>query len=194
MWQHELLTDIPDRFYSDEDGKPFTHCKICGKYLLDEGTTYFIEKAIKNYDGYDFHTTIFEYAVCVDCHNTIQGTMSKESVQNLQQYYTKIMQEKGNQPIVIDINHFDLDAWLSKCFFTGDPVNEMKEYQLVAQFNGEKMVMNTPPMIVGEAAMQQMAALLSEKTTDEMNGFRDQFLGPDPELEELIYGKKLLLI
>ena len=194
MWQHELLTDIPERFYSDEEGSPFDHCKICGKYLLDHGTTYFIEKAVRNYNGYSFHTTIFEYAVCLECHNTIQGTMSQESVHNLQQYYAKVMEQKGNQPIVIDINHFDLDNWLSKCFFTGDDVSGMKEYQLVAQFNGDKMVMNTPPMIVGEAAMEQMAALLSEKTTEEMNGFRDQFLGPDPELEELIYGKKLLLI
>ncbi len=194
MWKHDLLTDIPDRFYSDEDGKPFDHCKICGKYLLDNGTTYFVEKAMKNYEGYDFQTTLFEYAVCLDCHSTIQGSMSDESINNLQQYYAKILADKGNQPIVIDINNFDLDSWLSTCFFTGDPVSQMNEYQLVAQFNGDKMVMNTPPMIIGEAAMEQMAGLLSDKTTDEMNGFRDQFLGPDPELEELIYGKKLLLI
>lgn len=194
MWKHDLLMDIPGRFYSDEDGKPFDHCKICGKYLLDNGTTYFVEKAMKNYEGYDFQTTLFEYAVCLDCHSTIQGSMSDESINNLQQYYAKILADKGNQPIVININNFNLDIWLSTCFFTGNPVSQMNEYQLVAQFNGDKMVMNTPPMIIGEAAMEQMAGLLSDKTTDEMNGFRDQFLGPDPELEELIYGKKLLLI
>jgi len=194
MWKHDLLTDIPERFYSDEDGKPFDHCKICGKYLLEEGTPYFIEKAIKNYDGYDFFTTIFEYAVCTDCHSKIQGNMSEQSVHNIQQYYIKVFADKGNQPIVIDLNNFELDKWLSKCFFTGDPVDKMKEYQVVAQFNGNKMVMNTPPMIVGEAAMEQMAALLSDKTIDEMNGFRERFIGPDPEFEEFIYGKKLLLI
>jgi len=83
---------------------------------------------------------------------------------------------------------------VSKCFFTGHDVKEMEEYQIVAQFNGTKMVLNMPPMIVGEAAMEKMAGLLSDKTIDEMNGFKKQFFGPDPELEELISGKKLILL
>ena len=104
------------------------------------------------------------------------------------------MAEKGNQPIVIDIRNFNLDDWLSKCFFKGDEITEMNEYQLVAQFNGNKMLMNMPPMIIGEKAMEEMAELLSDKTVDEMNGFREKFLGPSPEIEELIYGKKLIMI
>ncbi len=51
-----------------------------------------------------------------------------------------------------------------------------------------------PPMIIGEKAMEEMAELLSDKTVDEMNGFREKFLGPSPEIEELIYGKKLIMI
>jgi hypothetical protein len=42
--------------------------------------------------------------------------------------------------------------------------------------------------------MEEMAELLSDKTIDEMNGFREQFLGPSPEIEELLYGKKLILL
>ena len=92
------------------------------------------------------------------------------------------------------MTNFDMDSWLSKCFFEGNEISGMKEYQIVAQFKGSKLVMNTPPIIIGEIAMKQMAELLSDKTTDEMNGFRDKFLGPSPELEEMIYGKKLILI
>ncbi|MEE4258390.1 MAG: hypothetical protein V2I62_01405 [Bacteroidales bacterium] len=186
--------EIPDRFYSDADGKPFEHCQMCGKFLLKEGTGYVVEKAIKNYKGYDFGSTIFEFAVCLDCHAKVQKSMSEESLANLQLYYQKIMAGKGNQPIVIDIRNFNLDDWLSKCFFKGDTINGMNEYQIVAQFNGDKMLMNMPPMIIGEKAMEEMAELLSEKTIDEMNGFREKFLGPSPEIEELIYGKKLILI
>ena len=54
--------------------------------------------------------------------------------------------------------------------------------------------MNTPPIIVGEAAMEEMSTLLSDETIDEMNRFKKEFLGPDPELEEFIFGKKLILI
>ncbi len=190
----EYKIDIPERFYSDAEGKPFEFCQVCGKYLLDEGTSYVVEKALKNYQSHDFYSTIFEYAICLDCHTTIQKGMSAESFQNLQKYYTAIVAEKGRQAIVINMNDFKLDNWLSKCFFTGDPIDEMEEYQVVAQFNGSKMVMNMPPMIIGESAIEEMSHLLSDKTIDEMNGFKQQFLGPDPELEEFIFGKKLILL
>jgi len=190
----EYKIDIPDRFYSDAEGKPFENCQMCGKFLLTEGTTYVVEKAIKNYKDYDVNSTIFEFAVCIDCHTKVQQGMSDESLANLHRYYQHIMAEKGNQPIVIDVRNFNLDDWLSKCFFKGHEIKEMNEYQLVAQFNGNKMLMNMPPMIIGEKAMEEMAELLSDKTIDEMNGFREKFLGPSPEIEELIYGKKLIMI
>ncbi len=78
--------------------------------------------------------------------------------------------------------------------FNGNEIDKMKEYQVVAQFKGKQMLLNTPPIIIGEDAMKQMSGLLSDKTTDEMNGFRDKFLGPSPEIEELIHGKKLILL
>ncbi len=70
----------------------------------------------------------------------------------------------------------------------------MKEYQLIGQFSGPHMVLNTPPMAIGEEVMMEMSELLSEKTKDEMNGFREQFLGPPPEIEELFSKRKILLL
>jgi hypothetical protein len=190
----EYKVEIPERFYSDTDGKPFENCMVCGKYLLDEGTSYVVEKAMKNYKSHEFYSTIFEYAICLDCHSDIQKGMSKESIRNLQQYYMGILARKGNQPIMINMNNFNLENWLSKCFFTGEVANEMEEYQVVAQFKGSKMLMNMPPMLIGETAIEEMSHLLSDKTIDEMNGFRQKYLGPDPQIEEFIFGKKLILI
>ncbi len=194
MNQKDYSIEIPERFFSDVTDKPFESCNICDKSLLENDEPYVIEKAMRNYEGHDFSSTIYEFAICHDCHSNMQKSMSAESLQSLQNYYTSVMVSKGNQPIMIDMNNFDMDTWLSKCFFMGEEINGMKEYQVVGQFKGSKMIMNTPPIIIGEGAMKQMAELLSEKTTDEMNGFRDKFLGPSPELEELIYGKKLILI
>lgn len=190
----DFIVDIPDQFYSDGEGKPFETCVVCGKNLLQEGTRYVIEKAMKNYEGYEFSATIFEYAMCLDCYQETQKEMSQESMENLQNYYQKILQSKGNRFITIDMNTFDLNQWLSKCFFKEKPVYEMKEYQLIGQFNGRHMVMNTPPMAIGEEVMEEMAELLSEKTKGEMDRFREQFLGPPPEIEELIHGRKLILL
>ena len=194
MNQREITIDIPRRFYSDVTDKPFDHCEICGKPLLQNDEPYVIEKAMKNYVGHDFSSTIYEFAICIDCHGTMQKSMSAESLQNLQNHYSSVMASKGNQPLMIDMRSFDMNQWLSKCFFKGDEISSMNEYQIVGQFKGDKLVMNTPPIIIGEEAMKEMAELLSDKTTDEMNGFRNKFLGPSPEMEELINGKKLILL
>lgn len=190
----DYLVEIPGQFYSDSEGKPFEKCVVCGKNLLEDGTHYVIEKAMKNYEGYEFSSTVFEYAMCIDCYQEMQKDMSEESMQNLMKYYQDIMASRGGQPMMIDMQTFDLSQWLSKCFFKEKPVSEMKEYQLIGQFNGNHLVMNTPPMAIGDEVMEEMAELLSEKTRGEMDRFREQFLGPPPEIEELIYGRKLLLI
>ncbi len=194
MNNKEFSIAIPQRFFSDVSDEPFENCNVCNKYLLENDVPYVVEKALRNYEGHDFSSTIYEFAICQDCHTKMQKSMSEESLQSLQKYYGEVMTKKGPQPIVLDMNNFDMDNWLSKCFFEGNEISDMKEYQIVAQFKGPQLIMNTPPIIIGETAMKQMAELLSEKTTDEMNGFRDQFLGPAPEIEELIYGKKLILI
>ncbi len=191
----DYLVDIPNQFFSDADGEPFHTCVVCGRNLLEDGTHYVIEKAMKNYEGYDFSSTVFEYAMCMDCYQKMQQGMSEESMQNMQNYYQRIVTEKGvNGMMMIDLQTFDLNDWLSRCFFKEKPVSEMKEYQLIGQFNGNHMVLNTPPMAIGEDVMEEMADLLSEKTKDEMNGFREKFLGPPPEIEELFSKRKILLI
>lgn len=191
--QQEFKVEIPKRFYSDAEDKPFEYCQVCGKFLLIEGTSYVVEKAIRNYDGHDFYSTAYEYAICTDCHKEVQKGMSEESLATLQKYYSSFLSKK-QQPIVIDMRSFKLDEWLSKCFFTGHEISEMKEYQLVAQFNGNKMLMNMPPMVIGETIVNEMAELLSDKTIDEMNGFREKYLGPSPEIEEVVFGKRLIFI
>jgi len=190
----EYHIDIPDRFYSDGEGKPFEKCVACGKNLLDDGTHYVIEKAIKNYKDSDFSSTIYEYAMCFDCHIKIQNSMSVESLQNMQNYYKDFMENKGPTFMMIDLQNFKLDNWLSKCFFKEKPVNEMEEYQLIGQFNGKHLVLNTPPLAIGQEVMEEMSELLSEKTRGEMDSFREQFLGPPPEIEELIFGHRLIML
>ncbi len=194
MDQKEFSLEIPNRFFSDVTDKPFDKCDVCGKQLLDNDVPYVVEKAIKNYEGHDFSSTIYEFAICTDCHTKMQQSMSAESIQSLQDYYNKEMMAKGQQAIMIDMRTFNLDNWLSHCFFKGDDISKMAEYQIVAQFKGNKLILNTPPIIIGELAMKEMADVLSKKTTDEMNGFRDKFLGPSPEFEEAFSGKKLIVL
>jgi len=190
----EVKIEIPKIFYSDAEEEPFHSCVMCGKDLISSGEEYMIEKVFKTYEDHDFVSTIFEFAICLDCHKKMQQTMSAESLQNIQKYYEGIIQKKGGNSIMIDLNTFDINQWLSKCFFTDKPVTEMEEYQVVGVFKGDKLLLNQIPMVMGGEVMEEMSELLSQKTRDEMNGFREKYLGPPPEISEIFSGKRLIML
>ncbi len=190
----DFLLPIPEKFYSDAEGEPFKQCVVCGKELLTPGTKYVVEKAIKNYKEEGVTSTIFEYAMCMDCYMEMQKGMSEESMRNLQNYYAEMMKTLNPERQMINLDEFDLNNWLSQCFFKGQPVHEMDEYELIGQFDGNQMILNTPPMVVGQQVIEEMSELISEKTRGEIDRFREQFLGPPPEIEELIFGRKLIFL
>ena len=194
MEEREIKLEIPKVFYSDAEDKPFETCVVCGKDLLHGDEPYMVEKVFKTYERHDFKSTVFEFAICLDCHQKMQESMSQESIQNIQNFMNRLMQQRGSNVIMIDLHNFDINRWLSKCFFTDTPVDDMDEYQAVGMFKGDKMVLNQPPMVMGNAIMEKMSDLLSEKTRDEMNGFKEKHLGPPPEFSEFIYGKKLIML
>lgn len=192
--QQEVKIDIPKIFYSDAEDQPFHHCVMCGKDLMASGEEYMIEKVFKTYQGHDFVSTVFEFAICLDCHQKMQESMSEESLANIQRYYEEVIQKKGGSTVMIDLRTFDINQWLSKCFFTDEPVSQMEEYQVVGVFKGDKLLLNQIPMVMGGHIMEEMSELLSEKTRDEMNGFREKYLGPPPEISEIFHGKKLIML
>jgi hypothetical protein len=194
MEQREVKIEIPKIFYSDTDDSPFKTCVMCGKDLLTGDEEYMIEKVLKTYPDHDFVSTIFEFAICTKCHSKMQQSMSEESMRNIQSFYNDFIRKKGTDSIVVDLSTFNINNWLSKCFFTGKPVNEMEEYQVVGVFKGDKLLLNKIPMVMGFETMEQMSELLSKQTRDEMNGFREKYLGPPPEISEIFHGKKLIML
>ena len=60
MSQQKNLVLIPKIFYSEENQAPFKKCMSCKSNLLEEGTEYVIEKAIKQYEDYSATDTILE--------------------------------------------------------------------------------------------------------------------------------------
>ena len=193
-YNREVKLEIPKVFYSDVEDKPFETCVMCGKDLVNSGQEYMVEKVFKTYPGHDFVSTVFEFAICMDCHKKMQSSMSEESLQNINTYFNNFIQKKGSNTVTIDLTTFDINQWLSKCFFTDKPVSEMEEYQVVGVFKGDKLLLNQIPMVMGGEIMEQMSELLSKKTRDEMNGFREKYLGPPPEISEIFSGKKLIMI
>ena len=184
MNEHE----IPTSFYSFETKQPFDRCIECNKYLLEEGTEYLVEKAIKNYDGYDAQDVIFDYAICLDCAEKMRKQISKESWQSMMNYF----QQNMNITDRLELSQSHPDENIKKCMIKKTTVEDCREYQIFAHCNGRHLNMQNPPYMISGAVMEELMPLLPDKTVDEMNGFFNKHFSPDPSFFEP--SPKLILV
>ncbi len=180
---------IPSVFLSTDTGGPLERCIQCDYKVFDGDRYYMIEKVFKKYAELRKTEVLFEYAICSDCYEKMKDGMSQESMQNLSAYmmqntdFAKLQERIEEKPE-------DPEHWLSHCLIKGTPKDEMNEYQLGACFRGDRLVTNfMPPFVVGDLAMEEMNALLSKETKDEMDDFMGSNFGIPPELR-----KDLILI
>lgn len=176
--------DIPEQFYSEADQHPHTECSVCGNGFGNRH--YFIEKAFqKTHDGSTFELT-FEYAICERCKSDMMQSISKESMQNIQEFAMKT----GGMPVPENSDNveIDLNQYLTTCFATGKPIDELQEYHLVGIFKGDKMVQL--PMLYGETFIEEYSEILSEETKGFFDDFFDNITILPPALAKIIEEEK----
>lgn len=189
---------IPEMFYDSLTGKPFTHCNVCGGDLLSGSIlAYLIEKAYRRSMVTGKMEVVFEYAICTSCASKFVESYSKESLKQLQKYY----QEHFNPNIHPQASTYfkdeqNLKDHLSKCFFTGKPIEELDEYQVAAQFSGNRLGVMIPPYVFGGDAMDEVIDLLSEETLGEIDDFTGKYLSGPPEFRDMFKtpGRRPILI
>ncbi|MEQ8925864.1 MAG: hypothetical protein RLO81_08630 [Fulvivirga sp.] len=185
--------DIPEEFYSFDSKTKFEYCIECDKYLLDESTDYFIEKAIKKYDGFSANDVIFEYAICLDCAERMRQAMSNESMQNLQNYFAENANVQRRMELM-NSESKDTEEWIGECLVTGKSRNTLNEYQIFAQCRGDKMVLGQMPYMVSGETLGKVAELLSTETKDELDDFSKRHFGPPPGLEKELPYQRVLIV
>ncbi|MEO9872403.1 hypothetical protein [Ekhidna sp.] len=171
---------IPKEFHSFETNAPFEQCIECEKYLLDDDTEYIIEKAVKNYEGYSAKDIVFDYAICMDCAETMRKEISKESWESMMRYF----QENIDIQSRLEMHNQSPEEGLKSCMIKKTQLNDCGEYQIYAHCKGNKINMENPPYMISGEVMEELLPLLSDKTIDEMNGFLDKHFSPDPSLME----------
>ena len=187
------LIDIPKEFYPFESTEPFKECMVCGLDLTQGTTDYFVEKAVKNNVTFQVQDIVFEYAICAACAQNMQQSISSESQQNLQNFFS------NNQEFMSKIQEYQqgegepIDVLLSKCSLSSEPTTTMTEYMMYGHFRGDKMLASTMPYIIGGKAMDELSKLMSNETLDEMNDFKNQYFGGPAELEDIWKGKPVFL-
>jgi hypothetical protein len=193
MDRHPKNIDIPKEFYSFSTGELFDHCLECDKYLLDGNTEYFIEKAIKKYEGFEAQDVIFEYAICLSCAQRMRNSMSKASQRSIEEYFVNNVNMLKRME-VMQSNPDDPATWMDECLIKGGKKSELNEYQIYAHCNGSKLNLSQMPYIVSGAALEEISGILSPETLDEMDDFSRRHFGPPPELAKDLPYRRVVLI
>lgn len=179
---------IPSLFKSFLTEKPIENCIMCEKFLLGEGTDYFIEKAFK--DDY----VEVEYAICMDCAENMKGTMSKQSIENIENYFRSNMQFMQERFMNLEDDNFDPERMLSQCAITGTKREDLNEYQIAGFFNGSHLNPATIPFLISGEIAEEINGLLSKETKGEIDGFVDDFIGLPPDWREILKTHRPILI
>jgi hypothetical protein len=185
---------VPKTFHSFATGKPFDRCVVCEKHLLENGTQYVIEKAIKKYPGFGAQDVIYEYAMCIGCTTRMREALSGESLVVIDQYFDARVNLVERRNRMLRTAGLNVDAWLSHCLLTGTPQEDLSEYQLYAHCDGPDMLFSYLPYMISAQALSDLSDLISAETKDILDDFIDEHFGLPPELKQLLKTRKSILL
>jgi hypothetical protein len=185
---------VPKTFHSFASGKPFDRCVVCEKHLLENGTQYVIEKAIKKYPGFGAQDVIYEYAMCIGCTTRMREALSGESLVVIDQYFDARVNLVERRNRMLRTAGLNVEAWLSHCLLTGTPREDLSEYQLYAHCDGPDMLFSYLPYVISAQALSDLSNLISAETKDILDDFIDEHFGLPPELKQLLKTRKSILL
>ena len=170
---------LPKLFQPFLEDHPFQHCIVCQCNLLQDDVHYLIEKAYKGTE------VIFEYALCVPCAMDMRAELSQESLLRMQDRFENSQNLEARRTRLAKLSPQEIAPWIDTCVITGISRQETDSYQLCAHCVGWELVLADLPFMISAAAINEMSALLSQKTRDSLDDFTDQYLGMPPELREV---------
>lgn len=154
---------------------------------MDHHLDYVVEKAFRRFPDEMGEELLFEMAVCMDCAMDMRKQLSQESRQSVQSFFLEKVEERRQQN-----QSFSREELMNQCLLTGEPLNELQEYQIYAHCRGEHLSPMGGAYMLGGPVIEQIQDMLSKKTRDELQRFADENLGGPPELRKLFAGGDLV--
>jgi hypothetical protein len=184
---------IPEMLFSGDSGKPFANCMVCDKFLLNNGTPYMIEKAVRQIPAMNVKEVLFEYAMCMDCVAMMNASLSVESRQRISAYFAERVNFLKRGMGFLKNNRLDIESWTENCLIKQTPIINTAEYQIVAECDGNNLAFSCAPFALSMEAMEEMTALLSEKSLGEIDDFTGKYFTGPPEVSAILK-RRLVLI
>lgn len=170
------LIEIPPVFQSELRGARFEHCVRCDRNLFESMRVYQIEKAFR--DG----QLIYEYAMCSDCLEWFDQSLSEVSRDRLGQFMDNRVDFDHRRKTLSAISPLRVKPWIGRCVVTDNPICEGDEYQLFGHgMYGRLMMRDSPYALSGEVA-EEMLALMSEQSREQLDRFTRDCLKVPPEM------------
>lgn len=162
-------TPVPRIFHSEETGEPFEQCSVCGRRLLEDGTQYLVEK------GFRKRETIFEYALCLACCESMREELSEASLKRIDHYFGERVDFAAHRERLMREHRGDWRAWLDRCLLGGGELGE--EYQIYGHCDGGDLLFAYAPYAISGAELENLGQVLSRETRERLDDFIDDVLG-----------------
>ncbi len=179
---------LPSTFYAEDTETPFEECLACERPLLDGTVDYVIEKGYRAFSTYDVQETVFGYALCMPCHAQLSESFSEESKERCQAFLNNHVDLHERATDLLSDDEVEPARWTEHCIVHDTPREELQEYQLLAHCRGDDMLLTHLPFMIGGPAIEALVDRLSNETLDELGGFRDEYFGLPPELQQNLQG------
>ncbi|MEO9258319.1 MAG: hypothetical protein ABI207_08055 [Crocinitomicaceae bacterium] len=186
-----MENNIPKAFLSDSTREELRNCVMCDIDVYEHQIHYAIEKSFKRLEN-DQQVTLYEMLICEPCAIKMNEKMSVHSRQMIIDLFNKNkIQEKR---IALSQEKWE-EKWDKTCMFTGNETLKAKEYNIIGHFVGGKVLPGNPPFVIGEEILTSLQENLSLETKEELDNFRDEFLGPeDPILRILLQDATFVIV
>lgn len=177
--------NIPKLFKADATGAYFERCISCECQLLTGEVDYLIEKAIKSYEGLNQYATIFEYAMCWECVESMRETLSHESRTRMNDYLQEHADFQQRQTRLNNTTP-QAETWLDHCLISNAPAGSLKEFQIYGHCHGTDLVYHHYPFMISGPVLDEMIHLISNQTLDNLQNFTEQLTDGPPEFADLL--------
>lgn len=174
--------EIPPLFQSLELDGLFKKCCLCEcEVLAEPAEPYLIERIFRGPEP------IVEYAMCFRCRMCQQEGLSEESLLRLQQLWDERVDQDARTARLLaayKAGEITVDGWTEHCVLTGKPLEECKDYQVIAVAYGRELMLSHLPVMISDDAIEEIQPLLSEQTKGWMDDFISDQFGMPPEFLE----------
>ena len=148
-------TDVSEFFQRTYEGIPFQDCWSCSRQLEEIGPLHFVEKHF-------IHGVLDqETATCNECKQDQQETLSAESLDLVNHFLKRIMDERPN-------NKAAPSGIAKQCALCATPENQLQNYSMIAGIKDDRIVGPIFPLLLCKACQEDL-----KLSKDSENGLRE---------------------